>query len=199
MWKKSKKTSKKIRTVYVPGWSNIRRTDYPINKYDTCGYTAACILLYYYHKNTGVLQGKMIEDIFFSNRGRLKKDGYTLQDKLLSYVSKSSSWAGSVAYALNCYFREYDIPAKARFGFFEPGAYFRLKKNTPVILFGNLQNVSAKEADSFPRINHAVLAYGLRYNNGALPHFIVHYGWKQKEFYELQKEIIGSYCYIATK
>ena len=76
---------------YIPGWTYIRWAIYPTNKHDTCGYTAACLLLNYYNNLPGPLQGKMIPKEFFGPNGKLKTTGYTLQDKLLTLDSSAGS------------------------------------------------------------------------------------------------------------
>lgn len=175
--------------LYIPGWTYIRWAIYPTNKHDTCGYTAACLLLNYYNNLPGPLQGKMIPKDFFGPNGKLKTTGYTLQDKLIQYTSVSKSWAWSVAKVLNLYFKENEIPAKAHFSFFRLGAIRKVKGGTPVILFGNLP-------DGETRLNHAVTAFGLKKEEGLFPNFVVHYGWRGKGFCVLKDAIIGSYCYI---
>lgn len=198
MWKKSNQKKNKVPATYIPGWNFIRRSVYPVNKYDTCGYTAACLLLNYYHHQPGPLQEKVIPDMFFSNRGQLLTEGYTLQDKLIQYASVSQSWGWSVASILNRYFEEYSIPAKAHFRIFRLGSYRRLKRGMPVILFGNIPR-GTKPSDAAKRLNHAVLAYGLNFTKGRFPCYIVHYGWKNMEYSVLEDALIGSYCYIEPK
>ena len=197
MWKKSN-TKKRTPATYIPGWNFIRRTVYPINKYDTCGYTAACLLLNYYHNQPGPLQGKVIPKEFLDYKGKLSVTGYTLQDKLIQYANNSSSWGWSIAKVLNHYFEEYGIPAKAHFRLFRVGAFRRIKSGMPLILFGNLPR-EKDETGWKNRLNHAVVAYGLNYTKGRTPRFIVHYGWKNREFNVLMNEVIGSYCYIECK
>jgi hypothetical protein len=198
MWKKSDKSVKKPRITYIPGWRNIRWMVYPENKYDTCGYTAACMLLYYYHKEPGVLFERVIPPEFFGKDGKLLTTGYTLQDKLIQYASVNRSWGWSVAKVLNCYFEEYHIPAKAHFGLFRLGAYKRVKNGAPVILFGNLPRHKEDLSDIKNRLNHAVLAYGLNQTDSRIPRFIVHYGWKNRAYNVLNNALIGSFCYITT-
>ncbi len=197
MWKKSN-AKKRVPATYIPGWNYIRRTVYPVNKYDTCGYTAACLLLNYYHNQPGPLQGKVIPKEFLDYNGKLLTKGYTLQDKLIQYASHSKTWAWSVANVLNCYFEEYGIAAKAHFCLFRMGAYARLKKGAPLILFGNLPK-EKEDTGLSNRLNHAVVAYGLNFTKGVMPRFIVHYGWKHREYNILTNEVIGSYCFIESK
>ena len=199
MWKKSKTPGTRAKIDYIPGWRNIRWMVYPENKYDTCGYTAACMLLYYYHKEPGKLFEKVVPAEFFGKEGKLLTEGYTLQDKLIQYASINSSWGWSVAKVLNLYFEEYHIPAKAHFGLFRLGAYRKLKAGTPVILFGNLPRHKEDLSDVKNRLNHAVLAYGTMKKEKKWPQFIVHYGWKNRAYNVLTNAIIGSYCYITAK
>ena len=166
----------------------IFRANYPPNRYDTCGYTAATLMLLYYQK----MYGGMIPDEFLDKKGFLRMEGHTLQDRLISYGTKNLSWGGSIARVLNRYFEEYGIPYHAHFRIFGFGARKRIANGLPVILFGNLPG----KGDA--RLNHAVLAYGL--NQSKKPsRFIVHYGWKGWEQRVLEDALIGSYVFLSKK
>ena len=182
---KTQRNKRLIKKKMVPNSSVILYTPYPPNRHDTCGYTASCFLLLYYHRKFG----GFVPEEFLNRRGALLTTGYTLQDALLQLGEKNLTWGGSITKVLNRYFEKNGIKAKACYRLFGFGARRRVKAGTPVILFGNMWDKKEN------RINHAVLAYGLSYEK-KITRFIVHYGWKGWEQQILREAIIGSYVFL---
>ena len=184
---KTQKNPQKIIRRMVPRSVFLRRAAYPANRHDTCGYTAACFLLLYYHRT----YGGFISPEYLTSKGQLKTEGYTLQDRLIQYGTSNLSWGGSIARVLNLYFKDHAIKAKAHFRMFGFFAHRYIRNKSPIIVFGNMP------AKNESRINHAVFAYGVEYQTKH-PKLIVHYGWKGWERKLLEDAVIGSYVFLEV-
>ena len=53
---------------YIPNYKYIKNAIYPANENNTCGYTAACLILNYWHK----VKGNVIDSSFLDSNGNLK-------------------------------------------------------------------------------------------------------------------------------
>ena len=98
---------------YIPYYSYIKNAVYPPNVNDTCGYTAACLILNYWHK----VEGNVINSAFLDSNGNLLtgSNDYTLQDKLLSYGNSASSWGLTIRDVLIDYCNEYGVAATSTY------------------------------------------------------------------------------------
>ena len=174
-------------TIYIPGFTHIQNATFPENENGTCGYTAACIVLYYWHK----MKPPVVNSTFLDSNGKLKKDGYTLQDKLLSYGYSTDTWAATICQVLIDYCDEYGVDGESTFTLLMLGIDTELNANRPVILFGLLPE-DPDTMDGYAM--HAVVAYGLSTNTSTGDtDFVVHYGWENYENVILEKSLIGSY------
>lgn len=50
---------------YIPNYKYIKNAIYPANENNTCGYTAACLILNYWHK----VKGNVIDSSFLDSKG----------------------------------------------------------------------------------------------------------------------------------
>ena len=171
---------------YIKGADWIRYANYPPNINGTCGYTAATILLSYWHNR--YRYKKIIPEQYMETKESIKTTGYTLHDKLRSYGNSNSSWAKDIKEALNAYCKEYNVNGKAYYFFGKIGATDELKKDRPVILFGSLPNVAGKG-----KVNHAIVAYGIM-KKGTSRYYITNYGWNGYKYNHVMLDagLIGS-------
>jgi hypothetical protein len=168
---------------YITRSDYIKYAIYPENTNGTCGYTAACLVLNYWHQ----LYGGVIPSEFLDDGGNLRTNANNLQDKLLSYGTSDSSWALSIRDVLIDYCNDYGVSATSSYALLGVGVDSELENNRPVILFGSLVDVSSSTQKY---INHAVTAYGIYL--GADQRYIVHYGWKNYEEVLLDANIVAS-------
>lgn len=173
---------------YIKGYSYIKNATYPQNEGDTCGYVAATLILYYWHK----MKGGIIPPSYLNANGTLKTNGSTqsdnLQKKLLSFGDGGGSWGLEIRDVLIEYCEWRNIPATSTYYVTGIGYRDELQNNRPAILFGILPNVSG----GLP-VLHAVTAYGFHYGNEtADASTIVHYGWSGYSEVYLNSGLIGS-------
>ena len=173
--------------VYVPNYNYIKNAVYPANENGTCGYTAACLLLYYWHKTNGGI----IPSTYLNNNGQLLTSGYTLQNKLLSYGHSDSSWGKTIRDVLIDYCNEYNISATSYYYFGKLGVSDSIKNGHPAIVFGLLTSTPSP-ASIFPfsttgKVSHLVTLYGISGN-----YYICHYGWSGYSHVLLDSGLIGS-------
>lgn len=170
---------------YIPNYTYIRDAIYPKNENETCGYTAACILLNYWHKK----KGNVIASTFLDAKGNLKTSGYTLQDQLLSYGKTTSTDGEKISNVINKYCEEYGVNATARYYWLNWDAFAEVNSGRPVIVFGLFP--LEPEPASLGNTKHAVTAYGTR-RSGSGGYLIVHYGWSGYEHVLLDPTLMGS-------
>lgn len=171
-------TQANYKNIYVPNHTYIKNAIYPKNYDGTCGYTAACIVLNYWHKSGY----NMIDNKFLDENGNLKtrdkddKSIFTLQDQLLKYGETNSSTGIKISKVVNKYCDEYGIDATANYHLLANSIYEEMEAGHPVIIFGNFDNVASPEQE---RINHAMTFYGEHIvgDNANVTYMIVHYGW----------------------
>ena len=172
---------------YILNYEYIKNAKYPANANGTCGYTAACLVLYYWHK----VRGGIIPSTYLDGNGQLLTSGYTLQDKLLSYGNSNSSWGKTIRDVLIAYCNERGIAATSYYYIGKIGVANSLSNNRPAILFGwltsNPSPASVSTDSTKGKVFHAVTAYG---TNGS--YFICHYGWSGYSHVLLDGGLIGS-------
>lgn len=117
---------------YIPNYKYIKNAIYPANENNTCGYTAACLILNYWHK----VKGNVIDSSFLDSNGNLKTTGNTLQDKLLSYGKSNSSWGLTIRDVLIDYCNEYGVAATSTYYVTNFDIFAEVGRNRPVIVFG---------------------------------------------------------------
>lgn len=172
---------------YIPYYSYIKDAVYPPNVDGTCGYTAACLILNYWHK----VKGNVIDRAFLDSNGNLLtgSNDYTLQDKLLSYGGSTSSWGLTIRDVLIDYCNEYGIAATSTYYITNFDIFAEIRRDRPVIVFGYFpDNPSAVTRGN---IFHAVTAYGTS-TSGGLSKLIVHYGWDGYNHVTLDGGLVGS-------
>ena len=116
---------------YIPNYKYIKNAIYPANENNTCGYTAACLILNYWHK----VKGNVIDSSFLDSNGNLKTTGNTLQDKLLSYGKSNSSWGLTIRDVLIDYCNEYGVAATSTYYVTNFDIFAEVGRNRPVIVF----------------------------------------------------------------
>lgn len=173
---------------YIQGYSNIRYATYPANEGNTCGYVAATLILYYWHK----MNGGVIPSAYLNANGTLKTTGTTtednLQKKLISLGNGGGSWGLEIRDVLIEYCEWRNIGATSTYYFTGIGYRDELHNNRPAILFGLLPDL----AGGLP-ILHAVTAYGFHFDDeDAVVSTIVHYGWPGYSQVYLDDGLIGS-------
>ena len=172
---------------YIPNYGYIKNAKYPANTNGTCGYTAACLVLYYWHK----VRGRIIPSTYLDSRGRLLTSGYTLQDKLLSYGNSNSSWGKTIRDVLINYCTEHGVRATSYYYIGKIGVSDSINNGRPAILFGwlpsNPSPASVSTNSTRGKVPHAVTAYGTNGN-----YFICHYGWSGYSHVLLNGGLIGS-------
>lgn len=166
--------------TYITDSHYISNAVYPPNDSGTCGYTASCILLNYWHQR----EGNVISPQFLNNNNELLVSGYTLQDKLLEYGNgQDATWGLPIRDVLLDYCNDYGVSATVSYYVSQTNVERSLSANRPVILFGSF----TKTPDPVPNgtqargsVLHAVVAYGTSityYQYGQSKFYIVHYGW----------------------
>lgn len=140
---------------YIPNYKYIKNAIYPANENNTCGYTAACLILNYWHK----VKGNVIDSSFLDSNGNLKTTGNTLQDKLLSYGKSNSSWGLTIRDVLIDYCNEYGVAATSTYYVTNFDIFAEVGRNRPVIVFGYFPD-SPGQVQSRGKVFHAVTAYG---------------------------------------
>lgn len=172
---------------YIPNGGYIRFAKYPPNECNTCGYIAACLVLFYWHKtNGGIIAPEYLDN------GWLRTTGTTLQDKLLTYGSSNSSWGKTIRDVLISYCSDRGIAATSYYYVGKLGVTSSINAGRPAIIFGwltsNPSPASVASADAVQgNVFHAVTAYG---QNGR--YFICHYGWSGYEHVLLDEGLVGS-------
>ncbi|MFV8483405.1 hypothetical protein [Mycoplasma sp. Z473B] len=184
---------------YIKGYENIRDASYPANVNGTCGYTAATILLYWWHKKLG----DIIPDKFISPDGGLLKYGYTLQDELLSIGRDlgydNSSWGKPMRNILVEYFKR-NVPnhgATSWYYLLRTYLWGEIDRGRPAIAFGSFYgNPPSVYADTTNhdyggKVFHGVVVYGYSNSN-----YICHYGWEGFEEVYLHVKAMGSVTFL---
>lgn len=179
---------------YVKNYEIIKNTNFPKNLGNSCGYVAASIILSYY-QNMGK---SAINKKFLNEDDSIKTEGKTIQDRLLSYIGIQKSWGFSIKWALNRYFKEYGIRARAGFGLYNFNIRNEILNSRPVILFGAFPKNPAKIiSKKYPRYTlndrffHAIVAYGISGN-----YYVCHYGFKGDEEVLVDKKFIASSTHV---
>lgn len=172
---------------YIPNYTYIKDAVYPPNVDGTCGYTAACLILNYWHK----VKGNIINSAFLDSNGDLLtgSDDYTLQDKLLSYGDSASSWGLPIRDVLIDYCNEYGVAATATYYVTNFDIFAEVGRGRPVIVFGYFPNEPTQVTRG--KVNHAVTAYGTS-TSGLSTKLIVHYGWRGYSHVTLDGGLVGS-------
>lgn len=172
---------------YIPYYSYIKNAVYPPNVNDTCGYTAACLILNYWHK----VEGNVINSAFLDSNGNLLtgSNDYTLQDKLLSYGNSASSWGLTIRDVLIDYCNEYGVAATSTYYVTNFDIFAEIGRDRPVIVFGYFPNNPTQVTRG--NVFHAVTAYGTS-TSGLLTKLIVHYGWDGYSHVTLDSGLVGS-------
>ena len=171
---------------YIPNYKYIKNAIYPANENNTCGYTAACLILNYWHK----VKGNVIDSSFLDSNGNLKTTGNTLQDKLLSYGKSNSSWGLTIRDVLIDYCNEYGVAATSTYYVTNFDIFAEVGRNRPVIVFGYFPD-SPGQVHSRGKVFHAVTAYGTS-TSGLVTKLIVHYGWSGYSHVTLDGGLVGS-------
>lgn len=175
---------------YIPNYVYIKDAIYPTNASGTCGYTAACLILNYWHN----VEGDVIDDVFLDSNGDLLLDGendaYTLQDKLLSYGGSNSSWGLTIRDVLIAYCNEYGIAATSTYYITNFDIFAEIGRNRPVIVFGMFPKTPT-QVQTRGTVLHAVTAYGTS-TTGLISKLIVHYGWQGYNHVTLDGGLVGS-------
>ena len=171
---------------YIPNYKYIKNAIYPANENNTCGYTAACLILNYWHK----VKGNVIDSSFLDSNGNLKTTGNTLQDKLLSYGKSNSSWGLTIRDVLIDYCNEYGVAATSTYYVTNFDIFAEVGRNRPVIVFGYFPD-SPGQVQSRGKVFHAVTAYGAS-TSGLVTKLIVHYGWSGYSHVTLDGGLVGS-------
>lgn len=171
---------------YIQDYGYIKDAVFPKNQGNTCGYVAACLILNYWHNH----ERPIIDDSFLDSDGNLKKDGYTLQDKLLSYGDSDTSWGKTIRDALIAYCKEYGVSASSTYYVTNYDIAAEVSRGRPIILFGNFPE-NPGEVPTRGSLNHAVTAYGVS-SSGLFKKFIVHYGWPGYGHVTLDGGLVGS-------
>lgn len=171
---------------YIPNYKYIKNAIYPANENNTCGYTAACLILNYWHK----VKGNVIDSSFLDSNGNLKTTGNTLQDKLLSYGKSNSSWGLTIRDVLIDYCNEYGVAATSTYYVTNFDIFAEVGRNSPVIVFGYFPD-SPGQVQSRGKVFHAVTAYGTS-TSGLVTKLIVHYGWSGYSHVTLDGGLVGS-------
>ena len=171
---------------YIPNYKYIKNAIYPANENNTCGYTAACLILNYWHK----VKGNVIDSSFLDSNGNLKTTGNTLQDKLLSYGKSNSSWGLTIRDVLIDYCNEYGVAATSTYYVTNFDIFAEVGRNRPVIVFGYFPD-SPGQVQSRGKVFHAVTAYGTS-TSGLVTKLIVHYGWSGYSHVTLDGGLVGS-------
>lgn len=172
---------------YIPNHSYIKDAVYPPNVDGTCGYTAACLILNYWHN----VNGNVIDSEFLDSDGNLLtgSNDYTLQDKLLSYGGSASSWGLTIRDVLIDYCNEYGIAATSTYYITNFDIFAEIGRKRPVIVFGYFPNDPTQVTRG--KVFHAVTAYGTS-TSGTLTKLIVHYGWDGYNHVTLDGGLVGS-------
>lgn len=171
---------------YIPDYTYIKNAIYPKNKDGTCGYTAACLILNYWHR----YERRIIDNSFLDSNGNLKKTGTTLQDKLLSYGDSNDSWGKTIRDALIAYCNEYGVSATSTYYITNFDIFAEVGRGRPVIVFGYFPD-SPGQVPTRGKVFHAVTAYGTS-TSGLTKKLIVHYGWLGYEHVTLDGGLVGS-------
>ena len=188
-------SSERIRTyfstratnTYIPNYTYIKDAVYPANVDGTCGYTAGCLILNYWHK----VKGNIIDSSFLDSNGNLITTGNnTLQDKLLSYGGSNSSWGKTIRDALIAYCNEYGVGATSTYYITNFDVFAEIGRDRPVIVFGYFPD-SPGQVPTRGKVFHAVTAYGTS-TSGNITKLIVHYGWSGYSHVTLDGGLIGS-------
>lgn len=172
---------------YIPNYGYIKNAVYPPNESGTCGYTAACLILNYWHK----VEGNVINSAFLDSNGNLLtgSNDYTLQDKLLSYGDSASSWGLTIRDVLIDYCNEYGVAATSTYYVTNFDIFAEIGRDRPVIVFGYFPNNPTQVTRG--NVFHAVTAYGTS-TSGLLTKLIVHYGWDGYSHVTLDSGLVGS-------
>ncbi len=173
---------------YIPNYTYIKNAVYPANVSGTCGYTAACLILNYWHN----VEGDVIDSEFLDSDGDLLigEDDYTLQDKLLSYGGSNSSWGLTIRDVLIDYCTEYGIAATSTYYVTNFDIFAEIGRDRPVIVFGYFPDTPT-QVQSRGSVFHAVTAYGTS-TTGIISKLIVHYGWSGYSHVTLDGGLVGS-------
>lgn len=178
---------------YIPDYTYVKDAVYPPNASGTCGYTAACLVLNYWHN----VEGGVIDSSFLDNNGDLITTGSnTLQDKLLSYGESNSSWGLTIRNVLIDYCNEYGVAATSTYYVTNFDMFAEVGRGRPVIVFGYFPGtptpVQASNQEQIRgNIFHAVTAYGTS-TTGLITKLIVHYGWTGYNHVTLDGGLVGS-------
>lgn len=174
---------------YITSYKNIVNATYPPNSTNiSCGYVAATLVLYYWHKRLGGI----IPSSYLSSTGKLSATGTTVDDnlrlKLESLGNGGESWALEIRDVLLKYCKKQGIGATATYYLGAIGYRDELQNNRPAILFGLFPNVQ-----NGGTTKHAVTAYGFHVPyDGQNSGTIVHYGWSGYSMVILDSGLIGS-------
>lgn len=171
---------------YISDYTYVKDAIYPQNEDGTCGYTAACLILNYWHNH----ERSIIDSSFLDKNGNLKKDGTTLQDKLLSYGNSNDSWGKTIRDALISYCNEYGVAATSTYYVTNFDIFAEVDRGRPVIVFGYFP-ASPGQVPTRGKVFHAVTAYGTS-TSGLIKKLIVHYGWDGYEHVTLDGGLVGS-------
>lgn len=177
---------------YIPNYTYVKDAIYPANKNGTCGYTAACIVLNYWHK----VKSGIIDSSFLDSNGNLLTTGYTLQDKLVDYGGSDSSWGKIIRDALVDYCNDYGVSASSTYYITNWDIFAEVNSGRPVIVFGYFP--SSPSPVTRGNVFHAVTAYGTQ-RSGLVSKLIVHYGWSGYEHVLLDSGLVGSSTQFVPK
>lgn len=167
---------------YIPNYTYIKDAVYPKNEDGTCGYTAACLILNYWHN----VAGNIIDSDYLDDDGNLLTEGETLQDKLLKFGESNSSWGLTIRDVLIDYCNERHISATSTYYLGNIDMFAEIGRGRPIIVFGLLPSNPTRGT-----IKHAVTAYGTP-TSGLIVSLIVHYGWEGYEHVILDAGLVGS-------
>lgn len=160
---------------------NFNRTgsSYEYNRYGTCGYLAAAMVLYYnkYQYNNNFIADSYIETIDNEKRFTL-----SFHNLLVNIGSQNNIGNSTTAFDIKTVMEKYcesigiNTDHYAMLLSTMTNIDLCIRDNKPIILFGNFRNPVDDE-----KLNHAVVCYGI-YNdvfnyNTVARYFVVNYGW----------------------
>ncbi len=159
----------------VPHAEIIYQANLAKNNGKSCGYVAATLLADYWTK----ILGKPV----YPSTLHKPLTPSAIHNLLLGETKNASSWA----YSIWKRWRQAGFMSKIawRIGWFL--TYHELHHGRPVILFGGIPDPSAKDK----YINHAILAYGYKIENGQRV-LLTHYGWENYPAVLIRSPLQGS-------
>ncbi|MDO5676328.1 MAG: hypothetical protein Q4G35_02335 [Propionibacteriaceae bacterium] len=150
---------------------------YP-NTENTCGYIAGSILMRYWHARYSTRN--LIPSSYRSGTNLSPTNNYSTY---LRFGQGTGTWAANLYYSLTENARRQNVAVDCSTGLLSLGVWPSIRANRPVILFGNMPNLSGGS------INHAVVSYGITSDG----HNRVHYGWAGRSNIVLNSAFIGSH------